>query len=421
MIRNRQFNKILIRLLAAVLAGVLALAATGCGKENAVESAEGTIYMNDAESAASDGIKIDSERRDEILQKEMDLSPLEEKIVLPQDSCSYSESLAEQALLLCTGHTKEKEAKLLEDNGFTVLLQNNYEKEDDDPAHSCAYTFAVKDVEYGGETRTLVVAAIRGTNAGEWYSNFDFAESHSDDTEYAENFLFAAEDVMVTLESTLQQMENPLVLICGHSRGAAAANILGMLENAVHGTANIFTYTFAAPATHKGEEYTDCSNIFNIINPCDVVPMVPLKSWGYERYGTDIILDGDAEEINQLEEDMESLYEIAPTISSYYEDRHSLTGAGLSEDGATTFELMMILASTLADSVSMYGEGESTASDEETETSFDIDDLLSMTEESDFAPLFELLKDMTDDDCCRGLDILENHMPYRYQELLNSK
>ena len=37
-------------------------------------------------------------------------------------------------------------------------------------------------------------------------------------------------------------------------------------------------------------------NIFNILNPSDMVPRLPLASWGYSRYGRDLWLPGYGDE-----------------------------------------------------------------------------------------------------------------------------
>ena len=50
-----------------------------------------------------------------------------------------------------------------------------------------------------------------------------------------------------------------------------------------------FAYTFASPRTTLNTRSNDAryGNIFNIVNPADMVTSVPLESWGYVRYGVD--------------------------------------------------------------------------------------------------------------------------------------
>lgn len=51
----------------------------------------------------------------------------------------------------------------------------------------------------------------------------------------------------------------------------------------------VFAYTFASPRTTLNTRSNDAryGNIFNIVNPADMVTSVPLESWGYVRYGVD--------------------------------------------------------------------------------------------------------------------------------------
>ena len=52
----------------------------------------------------------------------------------------------------------------------------------------------------------------------------------------------------------------------------------------------IFSYNFATPAVSRGLTSSDLAltNIYNFNNPGDVVPLLPLDGWGYERYGQTI-------------------------------------------------------------------------------------------------------------------------------------
>ena len=51
----------------------------------------------------------------------------------------------------------------------------------------------------------------------------------------------------------------------------------------------MYAYTFASPATTLNAQAHDAryANIFNIANPSDIMPYLPLRTWGYERYGID--------------------------------------------------------------------------------------------------------------------------------------
>ena len=326
-------------------------------------------------------------------------------LALPENTMEYDLALAQQALLLCSGHSAENTRTIMEDAGFEVLAQRNFDKPDDSPAHTCACTIARRPIVYGGEMRTLLLVAVRGTNGGEWYSNFDVVPSEDENALYAENFRLCAEDVFTVLREFADGEEDPLFLLCGHSRGAACANLLGLMVNEVYGAENTFVYTFATPATVHGElpDGTEDGNIFNFLNPRDLVPRMPPAEWNFCRAGTDVLLPNSGED-DPCAEIMDKLTGIAPSLTAYYGERHSLTNAGLSDDGLTAFEVFLMVARALA------GQQDS----EESDASFS--DLIS--EESDLHPLAELLDRAAEDDWTKSGEILTQHLPNTYGDLL---
>lgn len=320
---------------------------------------------------------------------------------LPQDSGEFSAALALEALALCQGITAQDASQAVQEQGFTVLAQQHFDKAEDDPSHTCAFTLATAQLTYQQEPRTLLLVAIRGTSAGEWYANFDFEPSESSGGSFAGNFLFAAQDAFLSVQQALSQMENPLVLVCGYSRGAACANLLGLMLNAICPQENVFVYTFATPATVCGDASAYAAeNIFNVVKEADIVTHVPLAQWGYSRAGTDIVLPSQQALVERAEDALATMGEIVPDIESYYKDRHSLTEAGLSEDGMTAFEMMLLVASSLA-------EADESMAVKETPV------LESVAQESDFYPLALLLDKASEDPA-----VLQEHLPQGYlQEL----
>ena len=83
-----------------------------------------------------------------------------------------------------------------------------------------------------------------------------------------------------------------VVLVTGHSLGAAAANMVGKSLNDKQGIFNnlsfddIYVYTFGCPRVVK--EAADERNIFNIVNKYDIVPCTPIQ---YDRYGNTYIFE----------------------------------------------------------------------------------------------------------------------------------
>jgi hypothetical protein len=314
-------------------------------------------------------------------------------------------NLAMTAQALCAAQGGDAARQVLETAGFTVLKQVHYDKSAADTGHTCAWTLGKKEIDRGGEKRTLLLVTVRGTSGGEWYSNFDFAPSRDEATCYAENFLACARDVLEGLRESLEAEKTPLLLICGHSRGAACANLLGLLLDEERGSEDIYVYTFATPATVRGEVLMrSYPNIFNLLNPCDLVTMMPIPSLGYGRAGQDILLPNDREAAEALSEGIARLGLLIPSITDYYTVRHSLAGPGISEEGMTAYEFLCAAAAAFSGegAVSLFTEGAP----------------LSVAPDSDFAPLLGLLTGSGDAGSAQALNVAIQHMPATYLALM---
>ena len=433
-------NNISYRFAAIILSAAILFGLTGCAGAggNTVDSDNKSAEKISNESAdlkedfAKDGETSEDSSQNDVLEEnlsdgsnklsfeQMFSESFGENINLsdltpPADSSVFSADCAKKALVLCTGHKEQRQAKLLTDAGFTVLRQKNYDKDPSDFSYTSAYTLAKKNIVRGGTERDLFIVTIRGTSGGEWYSNFDFAPSRTEDTSFAENFLFTAEDIFLGIQPELAASAAPLVLVCGHSRGGAGANLLGLLLNSALGAENVYVYTFAAPATVKGDGVTEnCKNIFNIINTSDPVPALPLEQWGYSRLGTDILLGESGSKNDGADEFSDILFKISPTPSSYYNDRHSLTEESLSDDGMTSFELMLTLSRYLIKEVNDDSDGEKSFSSDA-----DLASLKTHCKNSDFAPFFDLLSSLAENDGEKASAVLREHMPSVYSELIS--
>lgn len=180
------------------------------------------------------------------------------------------------------------------------------------------FTFACKKTHISGMPTDVLIVAIRGTfGRDEWLSNMNACNSWGKNADadpsqipiLHEGFRIAADALEADLEKYIASnridLANAVILITGHSRGAAVANILGArLNEAAAGTRtgqfsainrnNLHVYTFATPNTvlRYGVDAGSSiyGNIFNIINPEDMVPLVPLANWCYRRYGRDLFL-----------------------------------------------------------------------------------------------------------------------------------
>lgn len=173
-----------------------------------------------------------------------------------------------------------------------------------------AYSVATKRITNAdGNERTLYLVAIRGSYGSEWLSDLNMGDASNYDMDAIdhEGFMRAAQEIVddleqrITEDAELNGVGDVSLLFCGHSRGAATANLAAAYANErTQGLSplapleNIYCYTFATPTVtpvaHAHEALYD--NIFNIMNPSDLVPRLPLESWGYRRYGRDFYLPG---------------------------------------------------------------------------------------------------------------------------------
>lgn len=191
-----------------------------------------------------------------------------------------------------------------------------------------AYTVASKHITdpETGKKKLLVIAAVRGSYGSEWLSNLNMGFSNGlvagMDLGKGDHsgFSTAAKEVANAILTHVNNLEDengePVdlrdvsVLLCGHSRGAATASLAAAyLDNIstewtsdpdaddeysswyIHHD-SIYAYAFATPQVSASETCHDAAydNIFNVLNPADLVPRMPLAQWGFGRYGRDLWL-----------------------------------------------------------------------------------------------------------------------------------
>ena len=146
--------------------------------------------------------------------------------------------------------------------------------------------------------KNLVVIDIRGSvTLLDWGNDIV--------TQFAPNnnrFAALADEVLTNVENYLSStgLQDPIILVTGHSMGAAIANILAARLNETMDSGNIYAYTFATPRTVNeavsGNQAVNYPNIFNILNSNDAVTYVPLtitlpvvNYW--KRHGIDLYIN----------------------------------------------------------------------------------------------------------------------------------
>lgn len=240
---------------------------------------------------------------------------------LAASSFGYSQELAGplSALSACVyGYRRDMDRHTLEGLGFNVAsLVRRYGRDLDyaDPVYGrdqVGFTLATKRVWLEGTLRDILFVLVRGTfGRDEWLSNMNVcntwgAQPDADVAKlppFHEGFARAADAVQAAVEafaaSNRIELATAKVVVTGHSRGAAVANLLGariddgrLLAGVRLG--NVFVYTFATPCPVFGADIDVRAlryrNIFNVVNPEDMVPLVPIAKWNARRYGTDLFL-----------------------------------------------------------------------------------------------------------------------------------
>ena len=208
---------------------------------------------------------------------------------------AYNADNKDSPVLGKTGYTRA--AENLRDAyramGFTPLRYVHYDAPMDDEEDKAAFSFAEKRLKLGGKDTVLLALVIRGGNyGGEWVSNGNVGGgmNHA-------GFDAAAKEIVKETETLLKSYPKDLTVklwATGYSRSAGILNLVAAAldKSIAEGKSRLkkdglFAYAFAVPANTKDPDAGSAmySNIFNIINPVDVILLVPFDAWGFRRCG----------------------------------------------------------------------------------------------------------------------------------------
>ena len=234
----------------------------------------------------------------------------DETIFAKQSPTEYNHSIARMACILSevsyVNPKKDPELNQLK-NVYKKLgfLENyiecHYDIDYSAPGYGnnqAAFSFATKEIDTKNGKKNIVFVTIRGTPyvANEWISNSNVADTNRFYSEIHEGFFFTESQIHKALIYFLMKNRvNPndsYFLITGHSRGAAVANLLGanLVDEGFFNKNQLFVYTFATPNVTQNEKVSSekYNFIWNIVNPEDVVPTVPMcnNNWKFSKYGT---------------------------------------------------------------------------------------------------------------------------------------
>ena len=256
----------------------------------------------------------------------------------------------------------------LETMGFEHLSKFNYA--DNYESDAVGTIIASKKLD----DTTIVALIFRGTFEKEWYSNFDIGRDVKN-TKVHRGFNNASEFALKKLDMYINNYgidrDHCKFLLTGHSRGAAVANLVSKSLIDTYGPNNVYAYTFATPNTTTDENAKDSryAGIFNFVNPEDFIAFIPLKDWGFTKYGTTIAFpkNNGSDSYNEKLKKVSSYYEelkgkplktyggtqkqdefintakkLAPTITDYYDTKYEIAGLQLS-----VHEYMTVVANVL--------------------------------------------------------------------------
>lgn len=192
-------------------------------------------------------------------------------------------------------------------DGFLVDDKYMYQNYSDNNRDNCSYSI----VSCEAKKEVYVYIIIRGTDGVEWFGNMKCTgEKYSSNQKDHYSFRNGMEVVKKRLEAYLveKNLESANIVITGHSRGAAVANLLAkeMIDMKNGSIAqkgktktikSVCSYNFATPncTLSKSTNLGEYSTIFNFCFEDDFVPQVPMSNWGYNKYG--ITFSTDSEEL----------------------------------------------------------------------------------------------------------------------------
>jgi len=196
-----------------------------------------------------------------------------------------------------TGYTRAAQYvhRLYQDIGFKPLRYCHYDVPYTDESDKAAFSLAEKRLTLDGRDCVILAVTVRGGNYGaEWVSNGNVGDGPA-----LEAFDTASKEIVREVEKQVGTYAKGVTVklwINGYSRGGGIANLAaGALDKAIaRGESRIkrddlFCYSFAVPLCTKDAQANDAafSNIFNIINPVDVIMIAPFRAWGFKRYGAE--------------------------------------------------------------------------------------------------------------------------------------
>lgn len=243
-------------------------------------------------------------------------------------SMEYNQSLATMSLCLAMSAFGSGEVSSYENKRVNVknlmeeLMFTDFETTksftEKPTADSIAAAISQKRVrDDNEEVYTLLAVAVRGGGyEQEWASNFTIGADGNHT-----GFSDAANQVIDFIKGYISdhEIEGDIKLwITGYSRAAATSNLVaGKLDAGTSlgdtvtlAQKDLYAYCFETPAgttDSDANSKTKYGNIYNIINPNDLVTKVAPTAMGFRRYGIDRVLPTEENKYNSYSKDTEAM------------------------------------------------------------------------------------------------------------------
>jgi len=192
--------------------------------------------------------------------------------------------------IILTSNGKPKEpialTNLLKLRKFHYKVSNNYYNMTE---LNSPFTIASKQVNYNGKIQDVVYVIIEGSaGLAGWQGNMRMSDSSEKALNTHYTFEKSAKNIQVELEKYIDEnkLKIPFVVVTGHSRGAAAGNILARNLTESSKYEKVYAYLFATPNVTTTPN-KNLKNIINICNELDFVAFIPFssKGWNYQKNG----------------------------------------------------------------------------------------------------------------------------------------
>ena len=262
---------------------------------------------------------------------------------------------------------KTEEKEIFEKNSFDESSIKIYNFKNigttDHNADNVAFAIMLRETE---ENSVDVFVVIRGTYCDEWQGNTEITgTSYNNSITFHDNFKKASDSIKPIIKKYVQKYcldyDNINLIITGHSRGAAVANLYakeatdsinGIYNDSIPTFSSVTAYTFATPNVEKyNDSMESYNNIYNFCFKEDLVPTVPLtkpiNGWGYWKYGKTFVANLDDPDLkaNVLTDDLYIVNNVPKihdclwkwsSVNDYYNKQ--LYSKDSSEDYTTLYE-----------------------------------------------------------------------------------